>query len=174
VNVDSVTGAATLINIDRSRIYGAEFELRVRPTNAFTMRAGLGLVHARIREGQLSGLDLRGHRLPNAPSLTFSGGVDWTLMDNAFGRLTFHPEVSYVSSQYFEVINVPRLEQGGYALVGGHVDFERGDWTFSLWAKNLTNEFYATSRIDLQASVGYDYNHIGTPRTWGGSASVRF
>src|SRR5690606_8601618 len=28
VNVDSVTGAATLINIDRSRIYGAEAELR--------------------------------------------------------------------------------------------------------------------------------------------------
>jgi iron complex outermembrane receptor protein len=174
VNVDSVTGAATLINIDRSRIYGAEAELRARPTDAFTLRAALGLLHARITRGELSGLDLRGNRLPNAASLTLSGGIDWTLFDTSAGQLSVHPNISYVSSQYFEVINVPRLKQGGYALVGGHIDFSHGPWTASLWAKNLTNTFYTTSRIDLLASVGYDYNHLGTPRTYGASISHRF
>ena len=42
----------------------------------------------------------------------------------------------------------------------------RGDWTVSLWGRNLTDQTYFTSRIDL-SGFGFDYNHVGTPRTWG-------
>ncbi len=92
------------------------------------------------------------------------------------GKLSFHPDVAYQSSQFFEVLNIPRLRQGAYALVGGHIDFETRDgrWSASLWAKNLTNQFYFTSRIDLLAGFGFDLNHIGNPRTYGATVGFKF
>ena len=121
-------------------------------------------------------MDVSGNDLANASSLTFNLSVDLTLFDNETGKLSFHPDLSYASSQYFDVVNVPRLQQGGYALLGGHIDFETSDgrWNASIWAKNLTNKFYFSSRIDLSAGFGFDYNHIGAPRTYGISVGTKF
>jgi outer membrane receptor protein involved in Fe transport len=43
-----------------------------------------------------------------------------------------------------------------------------------LWVKNLADEEYRSSGIDLQASFGYDYSHIGAPRTYGAEFTYRF
>jgi iron complex outermembrane receptor protein len=84
-------------------------------------------------------------------------------------------EVAYQSAQYFEVINIARLEQKGYALVGGHIDWGGdGRYTLSAWAKNLSNKLYFTSRVDLLAGFGFDYNHIGNPRTYGVTVGAKF
>lgn len=137
-------------------------------------RAGLGLLNAKITKGVLSGADLDGNKLSNAPSLSANGGLDITLMDNDSGKLSLHPDISYVSSQYFEVFNTPRLKQGSYTLLGGHIDFERGPFTASIWGKNLTNRFYFTSRVDLVGGFGFDYNHVGAPRTYGVTVGYKF
>jgi len=173
ISVDPATAAQNLINADKSRIYGAEIELNVRAHDMLDLHAGLGLLSTRIQKGTLSGTDLKGHKLSNAPSMTLSAGLDFTPYDDGSNVLSFHPDISYVSSQYFEVLNIPRLKQKGYVLIGGHVDFERGPLTASLWAKNLTNKFYFTSRIDVQG-FGLDYNHVGAPRTYGGSITYKF
>jgi iron complex outermembrane receptor protein len=43
-----------------------------------------------------------------------------------------------------------------------------------VWGKNLADKFYHTSRVDLLAGFGFDYNHIGAPRTFGISAGMKF
>ncbi|MCW1430780.1 hypothetical protein [Novosphingobium sp. JCM 18896] len=108
--------------------------------------------------------------------MTFNLGADLTLFDNDSGRLSFHPDMAYQSSQFFEVLNVPRLRQSSYAIVGAHLDFETADgrWNASVWGKNLTNKFYFTSRVDLLAGFGLDYNHIGNPRTYGVTVGTKF
>lgn len=176
INVDPVLATQTLLNIPKSRIYGAEADLSVRASDALSFRAGLGLLSTKVIEGSVSGNNVAGHRLSNAPSLTFNAGVDLTLFDNGMGKLSVHPDVAYQSSQYFEVINVPRLNQSGYALLGGHIDWESGDgkWNASVWGKNLTDEHYFTSRVDLLAGFGFDYNHIGNPRTYGITVGTKF
>ena len=176
INVDPSSAAQTLLNIPKSRIYGGEVELTVRAADMLTMRAGLGVLSARIKQGTVSGVDVGGNRLSNAPSLTLNGGIDWTVAQGGFGSLSFHPEVAYQSSQYFEVVNIPRLKQKGYALLSGHIDWESANGRFnaSLWAKNLTKKFYFTSRVDLLAGFGFDYNHIGNPRTYGVTVGAKF
>ncbi len=47
-------------------------------------------------------------------------------------------------------------------------------WNASVWGKNLTNKFYFTSRVDLLAGFGFDYNHVGTPRTYGVTVGMKF
>ncbi len=176
INVDPNLATQTLLNIPKSRIYGAEADLTVRPADGFSFHAGLGLLSTKIRSGNVSGTNVAGNRLSNAPSMSFNFGADLTLIDSDAGKLSLHPEMVYQSRQFFEVINVPRLQQGGYALLGGHIDYETADgrWTASLWAKNLANKQYFTSRVDLLAGWGFDYNHIGAPRTYGVTVGVKF
>lgn len=176
INVDPASAAQTLLNIPKSRIYGGEAELTVRAADMVTLRAGMGLLSARIIEGTVSGVDVSDNRLSNAPALTLNGGIDWTVAQGGFGTLSFHPEMAYQSRQYFEVLNIPRLRQGSYALLSGHLDWESADERFnaSLWVKNLTRKFYFTSRVDLLAGFGFDYNHIGNPRTYGVTVGVKF
>ena len=174
VNIDPNTTAQTLINVERSRIYGGELEMSARASDRLDLRLGLGLLNARVQRGTLNGLNLQGKKLLNAPSLSVNGGVDFTAYDDNINRISLHPEISYVSSQYFEVLNIPRLQQKGYALLGGRIDFDRGPLTLSIWGKNLTDKIYYTARIDAQAGFGFDYNHIGTPRTYGISLRYKF
>ncbi|WP_179562948.1 TonB-dependent receptor [Sphingomonas sp. R3G8C] len=176
INVDPSTAAQTLLNIPKSRIYGAEAELSVRASDALSLRAGLGLLSARIQKGTVSGTDVAGRKLSNAPDLTFNAGIDLTVAKGGWGAVSLHPEVAYQSSQYFEVINIARLEQKGYALVSGHIDWESADgrYSASAWAKNLGNKLYFTSRVDLLAGFGFDYNHIGNPRTYGVTVGAKF
>ena len=176
INVDPATAAQTLLNIPKSRIYGAEADLSVRASDALSFRAGLGLLSTKIINGTVSGNDVAGNRLSNAPKLTFNAGIDLTVFDGSMGKLSLHPELAYQTDQYFEVLNVPRLNQDGYALLSGHIDWESEDgrWNASIWGKNLTNQQYMTSRVDLLAGFGFDYNHIGNPRTYGITVGMKF
>ncbi len=176
INVDPSTAAQTLLNIPKSRIYGAEADLSVRASDALSFRAGLGLLSTKIINGTVSGNDVAGNRLSNAPKLSFNAGIDLTVFDGSMGKLSLHPELAYQTDQYFEVLNVPRLNQDGYALLSGHIDWESEDgrWNASIWGKNLTNKQYMTSRVDLLAGFGFDYNHIGNPRTYGITVGMKF
>ncbi len=173
LSVNPADATQTLVNLDRSRIYGAELEIEAQPHPDVSLNGGLGLLHARAQNGVISGLDVRGHHLSNAPALTANGSAAWTAWSNEKAKMTVRGDVSYVSSQYFEIVNIPRLRQGGYALLGAGIDYLRGDWTLTLWGKNLTDHIYFTSRIDL-SGFGFDYNHVGTPRTWGASLRRTF
>lgn len=176
LNVDPVTAAQVLLNIPRSTIYGFEAELLARPTDNITLRGGLGLLSTEIKEGTVSGFDVQGNKLSNAPSLSFNLGFDATVMDGNSGRLSLHGDMSYAGAQFFEVRNIPRLEQGAYALLGGRIDWQsaNGRWNASVWAKNLTNKFYFTSRVDLLSGFGLDYNHVAAPRTFGVTVGTKF
>lgn len=176
INVDPATAAQTLLNIPKSRIYGAEADLSVRASDMVSFRAGLGLLSTKIKSGTVSGTDVSGNRLSNAPKLSFNAGIDLTLFDSGSGKLSLHPEMVYQTNQFFEVLNVPRLRQQGYALFSGHIDWESEDgrWNASIWGKNLTDKQYFTSRVDLLAGFGFDYNHVGAPRTYGISVGMEF
>ena len=159
------------------RAFGINVPRMITLTYAFGvgLAALAGVMAAPIYNvNPLMGADLKGNKLSNAPSMTLSAGADFTAFDNGTNRLSFHPEVSYASSQYFEVLNTPYLKQKGYALLSGHIDFEHGPFTASIWGKNLTDKFYFTSRLDSVSGFGFIYNHVGTPRTYGGSITYKF
>ncbi len=176
INIDPETAAQTLLNIPKSRITGGEAELTARASDALTIRGAIGILDAKIRTGIVSGVDVKGNKLSNAPSFTFSGGFDATAMDGDKGKLSLHGDLSYASSQYFEVLNTARLKQKSYALLSAHIDWESADGRFnaSIWGKNLANKFYFTSRVDLLAGFGFDYNHVGSPRTYGVTVGTKF
>ena len=173
LSVNPADATQTLVNLDKSRIYGAEAEVEARPDDRLSLQLGLGLLHARATQGTISGLNVAGNTLSNAPSLTANAGIGYTAWEDDANRLTLRADAAYTSAQFFEIVNVPRLRQPGYALLGAGMDWVRGDWTLSVWGRNLTDRTYFTARIDL-SGFGFDYNHVGTPRTFGASIRREF
>lgn len=173
LSVDPADASQTLVNLDQSRIYGAEIELETRPTRVISAQVGLGLLHARATRGMISGLKVSGHKLSNAPSITLNGSFTAAIWQRGATRILLRGDASYVSSQFFEIVNIPRLRQSSYALLGTSVEYASGPMALSVWAKNLGDKVYFTSRIDL-SGFGFDYNHVGAPRTYGVTAKVTF
>ncbi len=169
LDVDPTNSTQRLVNLDRSAIYGGELELSAAVTARLKVNAGLGLLSAKIEDGLLRGQDLSGKHLPNAPAATFNADATFVAFDDDRGQLELGVNVNYAGSQYFEVFNVSRLKQDAYAQLGAHATLssKSGGRHISVWGRNLTNETYFTSRIDLRDAWGFDYNHLGAPRTFG-------
>lgn len=176
LDVDPNTTAQVLVNLPKARVLGAEFEFVARVSDAFRLSGGIGLLDTKVQEGALRGINLRGNELSNAPNITGSIAADFDLFDTDAGKVTLHGDLSYASDQWFEIFNVPRLEQNSYTLVNARLGYRAPSDRFgvALWAKNVFDKFYYTSRIDLRSGFGFDYSHIGQPRMYGVTADVRF
>ncbi len=175
LNVDSQTLVQTEVNIPKSRILGAEFELALRPIDSLRINASLGLLSTKVKQGAVSGVVIEGNRLPNAPNASATLGFDYDVMHSDAGRLTLSLDGTYTSKQYFELFNIERMAQHGYGLVNGQLNFRTASDRFGvgIWGKNLLDKFYTRYAIDL-SGFGYDYYHLGNPRTFGITVDAKF
>jgi iron complex outermembrane receptor protein len=114
----------------------------------------------------VNNVDLKGQRLPIAPKLTFNVGSSYT-EDTSFGQIIYDVYL-YHTSRY-------NLDLGGYyispehTLLNANIDLNRGDMTYSLWAKNITNATYINT---FQQSGAGPIVSWGEPREIG--VSVKF
>lgn len=175
LNIDTQS-IQTLINIPKSRIFGAELELSARPVDGLRVNVGLGLLDTKIRTGTLSGVSLVGNHLPNAPSVTATAGFDWDAVDTGAGKLTISGNASYSAKQYFDLFNTDRIAQNGYVLVNGQISYRFAEDRFgvSIWGKNLFDREYHRYAVDLMSNFRFDYLHLGEPRTFGISFDAKF
>jgi len=173
LNLDN--GLQLLVNVPKARIYGGEVELMARPSQALSLRMGLGLLKSEIREGSLNGQDLKGNQLPTSPHVSLSLGADWTLAEFSAGSVSLHADSTIKSRQYFDVFNQPAQSQKSYALLNGSLSFRSADetWGASIWAKNLLDKYYYVYRVAVDTTAE-NYQHPGAPRTFGVSLDYRF
>ena len=61
----------------------------------------------------------------------------------------------------------------GYWLANSRLTLEHGNYSASLWVKNLTNKYYYTYGLNIDI-FGLDYLNRGTPRTYGVELSAKF
>ncbi len=176
LDVDPATALQFTRNIDKSSIDGAEIELISRPVDSLTLHAGLAWLDAKIDKATLRGTDISGNTLPLAPEFSANAAADWELALGSTLVLGLHADASYSDGQFFEPFNTARLKQGSYCVANARIALHSSDerWELAAWGKNLTDEFYVTSAIDLIDSFGYDYFHVGAPRTFGVDATLRF
>jgi len=175
LNVDAVTAAQTLINIDESEITGLEAEITAIPVDNLLIRAGIGILDSEVKRGSLGGVDLVGNELLLAPGENFNLSANWTVLNFDVGSVSLMADTAYVGDHYFEIFNIPRIEQEAYWVWNSRVQFDSANenWSAAIWGKNLADERYRTSTIDL-AAFGFDYSHIGAPRTYGAEFTYRF
>ncbi len=174
-----------LVNAPASQVYGLEVEGTWRAADSIRFNGSLGLLHSEYRTLTLQGTDLSGNRLPFAPKLTAQLGMEWDMLELGGGKLTFAPNVTYSSQQYFSPFNAENvagspqnnaeLQQGANAKVNASLSWSNDVVTVRAFANNLFNKETYGYGLDLRGA-GFPYNFLvpSAPRTYGVSARFSF
>lgn len=171
------TGTAfTISNAAEVRSRGVEFETTLRPVPWFDFSNTVIYNEATYGNATPSAA-LRGRQIVNAPKWTWQsqvrierpiGDSGWTTQWSANLRL--------LSDLNTSVALLPQAEQDGYVLLGGRISLRNPskDWDVSLFAQNLTNQYYRTIVFAGVVQPGTFNAYVGEPRIYGIETRVRF
>ena len=176
-----VNGGQGVFNIGSAKIYGAEAQviallggLRI-DVNGTYLHANFDDNLPLVLDGAAVPRDISGNRLPNAPRLSVTAGLEYTF---PIGEGTLRPRIDgkYSSAYYYSVFNDADTRQDRYATgnlsltwvprVGGPLEVQA-------FVRNFTDErVYANAARNFVSGVNtYQFQ---PPRTYGGRVAFRF
>ena len=158
---DSVTNAA------KGNNYGLEAEIDWSATDDIRLFTAVGLLHASFdsyENPRLVGIEDR--RMAHAPAYTFTVGTEVAISPS----LTFNANVEGKDEFYFS--NSHNAKSNSYALTNASLEYRTGDWTMTLWGRNLFDKEYATRGFffgnnPAKGYVDENYIQLGDPRVVG-------
>jgi outer membrane receptor protein involved in Fe transport len=192
--VDTVFGALdALINIPKSRVFGAEADVTVRPLDGLTINAALTYLDTKITQnpsperrfniyGKLD--NFVGDPLPFTPKLSGVVNADYR-QEIKSGGSAFAGVTASARTKSDAVIGANRIpfpysaasrtrpdlagnvfNIKGYTTVDARIGYEAADgaWKVMLWGKNILNQYYWTSVIP---SIDSQARYAGMPATYG-------
>jgi len=159
---------AIIQNAAESEIYGLDLELDwlVLPSLTFSLR-GTWLDSEVTAWDSADPAEIAarvGAELPGTPELAFTAGIDWQrpLGDRSLGVRAW---ATYTDEAYRDIENTAELLSDDYAIANVRLSLaDPGGWEVYLFAENLFDEEYVTSRRSLVGMLG---EYHGPPRTWG-------
>lgn len=159
------TTGRMMSNAGESRSYGAEISarwdvLRLMSMSHLRLMANYGYTNAKFEEFNDGQQDYAGNYLPYAPQHTVSLGASYDLWigGKALDQISFNATWQGAGKIYWDEANT--LEQNFYSQLGASVDLKKGDFTLSLWGRNLTNTDFYTFYFK---SVGNSFYNHGKP-----------
>lgn len=158
-------------NVDAD-IKGVEVEADARPADWLTLGMTYGFLDTKISGQPISGINIDGNRLGQAPrnSLSFYGVVDVPL---GAGTLSLRGDASWRDDFFTEPSNRPETFVPAYWLLNARAAYRFGEDRFELavWGRNLTDEVVPLHVIPFQNN---GFSILAPPRTWGVTFGVRF
>ena len=174
--VDEVLGTPLnfLTNLEAADVSGLELDVEWMPTNSLTLGLGVGYLDT---ENNDPGANFDGpfgnapRQLPNAPELNINASVQYDMPLSGGSTLRFFTDYVYQDAHYKEIVN--NLEVDSQALWNARVSWVSadGNWTASLWGKNLSDEVFRVDTLTDPIGSGWGVYVNGMPRTYG--VSVR-
>jgi iron complex outermembrane recepter protein len=181
------------VNAPKSRVDGAEFELRAKATDDLEVDAGLGLLSSKyveltLHSGQfidaahtIPRVCCVGNKLIQAPAYNANLAIDWRFARLSAGDLRLLVDGNLYGKQYFDAFNTERIAQGAYGVANARVSLDgtgKRSLGAGVWIKNLTNQKYLAYGLNQNdadtGALGFDYGLVGEPRTYGVDLTYRF
>jgi iron complex outermembrane receptor protein len=179
------------VNAPKSRVDGAEFELRGKVTPDLEIGAALGLMHSQYVELTLHAGAFEapnvprvccvGNQLIQAPDYNGSVDVNWRIAQFNAWDLRLFADGNFYGKQYFDAFNTERDAQGAYGVANARLTLESTEkrgFVIGAWIKNIANRqylAYALNQSDTDTGLlGFDYALVGEPRTYGVDVTYRF
>ena len=167
-----------LVQIPKSRVWGAELQLDARPVDGLTLSAAGTYLNTKIKEfvgydasGTLA--DYAGSRFPYAPKWSLVGDTqyEWGLSDSLAAYVG--ASALYNSSTNGSVGEVSELGIKSYATLDlrAGIKSPEGKWRAEVWGRNITNSYYWTNATQTQDGF---LRYAARPVTYGVSLSYRF
>ena len=161
---EGTTTGRMMSNAGRSRSRGAEVSLSWNPTACLGVWGNYGFTDARFVKFDDGEADYAGNVLPYAPRNTVSLGATCRLHVGAgmLDDVVFNCTWQGAGRIYWNENN--SLYQNFYSQLGASVELRKGDFTLSLWGRNLTGTDFYTFYFK---SVGNSFFNHGKPRQLG-------
>jgi len=185
-------------NVGKTRILGAEVEVRARVFGNTTLNATAQYLDAKYQNftyanPALLGLpvtgcpftpganstfvvDCSGRRPPNAPEWTLSGGIEQIVDLGRAGRLTLNVDARYQTWIYTAFEELPQQIQKGYAMLDVQATYEVPGSKISIsgFANNLTNENVVGFSQPHPRAPSLIAESLRPPRTYGVRVGYKF
>lgn len=154
-------------NAAKGNNYGAELELRIRPTERIELFGSLGLLQSEYQNFvNGTGEELDGRQQAQAPSYQFFASAQYRLQNGLFARAAVEGKDAYYFSDSHSFQSKP------YELLHLSAGLQRENWGVTAWIHNAFDKEYAVKgyffgndpRIDY-APAGY--TQLGEPRRVG-------
>lgn len=178
-----------LVNVPKSRVYGAEMGLKLHPATGLVVKAQGAYLNSRV-QGNTPGYDgfgvatnLEGSSFPDAPkySLLIDAQQDFAITGDLSGFVGANYRYRSGSLSAMATYNgftsgaysSPSTRVPAYGLLGFRVGVESGDgrWNAQVYGENVTNKYYITK---AQKFSDFVTRFTGTPATYGVSVGYRF
>lgn len=161
---EGTTTGRMMSNAGRSRSRGVEVSLSWNPTARLGVWGSYGFTDARFVKFDDGEADYAGNVLPYAPRNTVSLGATYRLHVGArmLDDVVVNCSWQGAGKIYWNESNT--LSQNFYSQLGASVDLHKGDFTLSLWGRNLTGADFYTFYFK---SVGNSFFSHGKPRQLG-------
>lgn len=168
--------AAALVNIPKSKSYGAELEAQWAPGGGWNFFANFGWL-----EGEIvafvddAGNDFSGNDLINAPKITSLVGVNKEF-ELGSAILGFGGDAKFVGRREFHPSNDPLLADDSYVRINLQTYLQFGPenaYRLSLWGRNVNNALWYTNTSDF-SSNGFVQLVISEPVSYGATLEVNF
>ena len=150
---------------------GLELNVNLKLTESLDFFSRLGLLKTEINNWK-SRPDLEGRAQAHAPKRSYALGVSWSITDKASLSLDLVGKSSFYYSDSHD------NQSKSYALANLSYNYSIGDWTFSVWTKNLFDKYssvrgfyFGNEAPDFKDKL---YERHGDPRHIGITARYDF
>lgn len=168
-----------LVNVPKSRIWGAELDLTLNPVEGLRLRPAVTYINSRIGDGFVNydsfGVqgDFGGEPFAYTPKWQANVDAEYSFPVNdrvdAFigGNMLYYGKTNGAFGQF------PSLDIDAYTTFDARLGVNAHDdkWRFQVWARNLTDKYYWTSAFRVNDSIN---RYPGNPRTFGATLSLRY
>ena len=115
---------------------GLELNIDVQLTESLNFFARLGLLRTEINNWK-SRSDLEGRAQAHAPKKSYAFGMNWSITNRA------SLSVDVVGKSGFYYSDSHNNQSKSYSLTNINFDYLIGGWTYSIWARNIFDEYYS-------------------------------
>jgi len=167
-----------IINAGKALFTGFEIEGQLRPVDSLMLNFGYGYLDARYKEFVLpTGVDVAStYKIPFAPKNNYLVGGTHTL-PLGFADLETSLNYSWRGAQWSTITPDPLPKRKAYGVLDGRIALknimigDKEELEFALWGKNLTDEEYWVSSINLTIVAVRQW---AEPRSFGGEVKLKF
>ena len=150
---------------------GLELNIDMELSESIYLFSRFGLLQTDINNWK-SRPDLEGRAQAHAPKKSFALGINWSITDRAALSIDLVGKSSFYYSDSHD------NQSKSYSLTNINYDYSIGSWTYSIWARNIFNEYYSVRGFyfgneapDFKDTL---YERHGDPRHIGLTAKYDF